>query len=156
MEGAKHLLLLVQTWWPWCFPLPSSKIMPKHDEDMGGIGNINISRQLGLVRIYLSQWPIQTHDYALQNSPFRKRVRPSAAWRIIVNKIKVCLFLFKKLHCHVAEIVSHRETLGNRTHLLIWSCWKPAARGDHGVGFFFLGVLLLCVAGCVVHEVMVG
>jgi hypothetical protein len=77
--------LLVQTWWPWCSPPPSSEIMPKHDEDMGGTGEKNIGGQLGLVRIYSMQRPNKSHDNSLQNSPFRKRARPSAAWRIIVN-----------------------------------------------------------------------
>jgi hypothetical protein len=60
-------------------PAPSSKIMPKHDEDMGGTGEKNIGRQLGLVRIYSTQWPNKTHDNSFQNSPFRKKARPSAA-----------------------------------------------------------------------------
>jgi hypothetical protein len=44
--------------------------------------------QLGLVRIYSTQQAIKTLDNSLQNSPFWKRARPSAACRIIVNKIK--------------------------------------------------------------------
>jgi hypothetical protein len=60
-------------------PTPSSEIMPKHDEDMGGTGEKNIGGQLGLVRIYLTQWPYKTHDNSLQNSPFWKQARPSAA-----------------------------------------------------------------------------
>ena len=43
-------------------PHLSSKIMPKHDEDMGGTGEKNIGGQLGLVRIYSTQRPIKTHD----------------------------------------------------------------------------------------------
>jgi hypothetical protein len=31
---------------------PQSEIMPKHDEDMGGISQKNIGGQLGLVSIY--------------------------------------------------------------------------------------------------------
>ena len=46
-------------------PPPSSEIMPKHDEDMGGIGEKNIGGQLGLVRIYLTQRTIKTHDNLL-------------------------------------------------------------------------------------------
>jgi hypothetical protein len=53
--------------------------MPKHDEDMGGTGEKNISGQLGLVRIYSMQLPNKTHDNSLQNSPFWKQARPSAA-----------------------------------------------------------------------------
>jgi hypothetical protein len=53
--------------------------MPKHDEDMGGTGKKNIGGQLGLVRIYSMQRPNKTHDNSLQNSPFLKRARPSAA-----------------------------------------------------------------------------
>jgi len=53
--------------------------MPKHDEDMGGTGEKNTGGQLGLVRIYSTQWPNKTHDNSLQNSPFRKQARPSAA-----------------------------------------------------------------------------
>jgi hypothetical protein len=60
-------------------PTPSSEIMPKHDEDMGGTGKNNIGGQLGLVRIYLTQRPNNTHDNSLQNSPFWKQARPSAA-----------------------------------------------------------------------------
>jgi hypothetical protein len=48
-------------------PPPSSEIMPKHDEDMGGIGGKNIDGQLGLVRIYSTQRPIKTHYNSLQN-----------------------------------------------------------------------------------------
>jgi hypothetical protein len=58
--------------------------MQKHDEDMGGIGEKNIGGQLGLARIYSTQWPIKRHDNSLQNSPFWKRAHPSAAFRIIV------------------------------------------------------------------------
>ena len=46
-------------------PPPSSEIMPKHDEDMGGIGEKNIGGQLGLVRIYSTQQTIKTHDNSL-------------------------------------------------------------------------------------------
>jgi len=53
--------------------------MLKHDEDMGGTGEKNIGGQLGLVRIYSTQRPNKTHDNSLQNSPFWKQVRPSAA-----------------------------------------------------------------------------
>ncbi len=59
-------------------PTPSSEIMPKHDEDMGGTGEKNIGGQLGLVRIYSTQQPNKTHNNSLQNSPFRKQARPSA------------------------------------------------------------------------------
>jgi hypothetical protein len=48
-------------------PPPSSEIMAKYDEDMGGIGKMNIGGQLWLVRIYSTQWPIKTHDNSLQN-----------------------------------------------------------------------------------------
>jgi hypothetical protein len=72
-------------------PTPSSEIMPKHDENMGGTGEKNIGEQLGLVRIYSTQQPIKTHDNSLQNSPFWKRTRPSDACRIFVNKIKSML-----------------------------------------------------------------
>ncbi len=57
-------------------------------------------------------------------------------------------FHFKKLHCHVAEIVRHRATLGDRTHLLFWSRWKPAAGGDHGVSVFLGVCCLLFVVAC--------
>jgi hypothetical protein len=61
-------------------PTPSSEIIPKHDEDMGGTSEKNIGGQLGLVRIYSTQQPNKTHDNSLvQNSPFRKQARPSAA-----------------------------------------------------------------------------
>ncbi len=63
-------------------PTPSSEIMPKHDEDMGGTGEKNIGEQLGLVSIYSTQQPIKTHG---------KRTRPSDACRIFVNKIKSML-----------------------------------------------------------------
>jgi len=53
--------------------------MPKLDEDMGGTGEKNIGGQLGLVRIYSTQRPNKTHHNSLQNSPFRKQARPSAA-----------------------------------------------------------------------------
>jgi hypothetical protein len=56
----------------------------KHDEDMGGIGEKNIGGQLGLARIYSTQWPIKKHDNSLQNSPFWKQAHPSAAFRIVV------------------------------------------------------------------------
>jgi hypothetical protein len=46
--------------------------MPKHDEDMGGIGEKNIGGQLGLARIYSTQRPIIKHDNSQQNSPFWK------------------------------------------------------------------------------------
>jgi hypothetical protein len=39
--------------------------MPKHDEDMGGIGEKNIGRQLGIVLIYSMQRPNKTHDKSL-------------------------------------------------------------------------------------------
>ena len=48
-------------------PPPSSEIMPKHDEDMGGISKKNVGRQLGLVRIYLTQRSIKIHENSLQN-----------------------------------------------------------------------------------------
>jgi hypothetical protein len=66
--------------------LPPSlfEIMRKHDEDMGGNGEKNVGRQLGLASIYSTQWPIKRHDNSLQNSPFWKQARPSAAFRIIV------------------------------------------------------------------------
>jgi len=63
---------------------------------------------------------------------------------------------FKKLHHRVAEIVHHRATSGDRTHLLFWSRWKPTAGGDHGVGCCCLCCLLCCArsffmcAACVV------
>ncbi len=38
-----------------------SKIMPKHDEDEGDIGERNIGGQLGLVRIDSTQQPIKKH-----------------------------------------------------------------------------------------------
>jgi hypothetical protein len=37
------------------------KIMPKHGEDGGDIGEINIGGQLGLVRIDSTQRPIKKH-----------------------------------------------------------------------------------------------
>ena len=52
---------------------PLSKIMPKHDEDMGGISKNNIGGQLGLVRIYSTQRLIKTHDNSLQNLPFQSK-----------------------------------------------------------------------------------
>jgi hypothetical protein len=66
--------------------LPPSlfKIMRKHDEDMWGNGKKNVGGQLGLASIYSTQRPIKRHDNSLQNSPFRKRARLSAAFRIIV------------------------------------------------------------------------
>ena len=68
---------------------------------------------------------------------------------------------FKKLHHRVAEIVHHRATSGDRTHLLFWSRWKPTAGGDHGVGCclccwlccarsFFYVCMMLCAACCLV------
>jgi hypothetical protein len=59
-------------------PTPSSEI-PKHDEDMEGTGENNIGGQLGSVRIYSTQRSNKTHNNSLQNSPFRKQARPSAA-----------------------------------------------------------------------------
>jgi hypothetical protein len=58
--------------------------MQKHDEDMKGIGEKNIGRQLGLALIYSTQQPIKRHNNSLQNSPFWKQAHPSAAFRIIV------------------------------------------------------------------------
>jgi hypothetical protein len=52
-------------------------------------------------------------------------------------------FQFTTLHPRVAEIVRHRATLGNRTHLLFLSRWKLAAGGDHGVSVCFSCVLLV-------------
>ncbi len=40
-----------------------SEIMPKHDEDGGDIGEINIGGQLGLVRVDLTQRPIKNYMY---------------------------------------------------------------------------------------------
>jgi len=60
-------------------PTTLSKIMPKHDEDMGGTGEKNNGGQLGLVCIYSTQRPNKTHNNSLQNSLFRKQARPSAA-----------------------------------------------------------------------------
>ena len=65
------------------------------------------------------------------------------------------LISLKKMHRRVAEIVRHCAMLGDHTRLLIRSLWKPAAGGDHGDNVF-LGVLLVCVVGCVVQKVMVG
>jgi hypothetical protein len=39
--------------------------MPKHDEDMGGIGKNFFGGQLGLVLIYSMQRPNKTHDNSL-------------------------------------------------------------------------------------------
>ncbi len=61
--------LLTQTWWPWR-PPPLSKIMSKHDEDMGYIGKKNISVQLWLVRVDSTQRMIKKHVYSLKNIPF--------------------------------------------------------------------------------------
>jgi hypothetical protein len=77
---------------------------------------------------------------------------------------------FKKLHCRVAEIVHHRATAGDCTHLLLRSRWKPTAGGI--MVLVFLCVLLVlfgelctqlfcmcaaCVICCIVqHEVTVG
>jgi len=49
------------------------------------------------------------------------------------------------MHCRVAEIKVDRTMYGDRTHLLIWSRWKLAAGGIHGVGVFY--VLLFVVVG---------
>ncbi len=43
-----------------------SKIMPKHDEDKGDIGEKNIDGQLGLVRIDSTQRLIKKHTYELK------------------------------------------------------------------------------------------
>jgi hypothetical protein len=62
-------------------PPPAAEKMPKHDEGMGGISKTNIGGELGLVRIYSTQRPIETRDNSLQNSPFW-------ACRIKENKIE--------------------------------------------------------------------
>jgi len=60
----------------------------------------------------------------------------------------MCYFHFTKLHRRVAKIVHHRVTSGDRTHLLFWSCWKPAAGGDHGVSVFLSVCCLLFAVLC--------
>jgi hypothetical protein len=40
-------------------PLPGPKIMPKHDEDLDGIGKKNIGGQLGSVHVYSTQLRIK-------------------------------------------------------------------------------------------------
>jgi hypothetical protein len=45
-----------------------SEIMPKHDGDGGDIGEKNIGRRLGLVRIDLMQGPIKKHIYKEQKN----------------------------------------------------------------------------------------
>jgi hypothetical protein len=50
--------------------------MPKHDEDMGGIGEKNIGGQLGLALIYSTQRPNKKQDNSLQNSPFLEASAP--------------------------------------------------------------------------------
>ena len=115
--------------------------MPKHDEDMGG--------QTGLVRVDKTQRTIKKHVYSFKKHTFCQRACWSAACGTKIYKIKNVLISLKKLHRRVSEILRHRETSGNHTHQLIWSRWKPAAGGDHGVGVFFR-CCLFCVFGCVV------
>jgi hypothetical protein len=63
--------------------------MPKHDEEGGNIGKKQICGQLRLVRVDLTQRPIN-------------RACCSRAYRIIVNKIKGQFVSRKKIHCRVA------------------------------------------------------
>ena len=86
------------------------------------------------------------HRYLLKKHTFCPHARRSAAYRIIVNKIKEKLVSHKKLHRRVAVIDIDRATYGDRTHLLNWSRWKPAGGGDHGVGVFWklCGVVVVC------------
>ena len=83
-----HATLLLETWWPWR-PSLLSKFMPKHDEEGGDIGEKQICGQLRLVRVDLTQRPIN-------------RACCSMAYRIIVNKIKEQFVSRKKIHCRVA------------------------------------------------------
>ncbi len=53
----------------------------------------------------------------------------------------------KKLHRLVVVIDIDRATYSNHTHLLNWSHWKPAGRGDHGVSVFWKLCGVCC--GCV-------
>jgi hypothetical protein len=61
-------------------PTPSSEIMPKHDEDMGGTGEKYIGGQLELVRIYSTQRPNKKHTIIHYKTQFfgskRARQRP--------------------------------------------------------------------------------
>ena len=80
-------MLLTQTWWPWR-PPPLSKIMSKHDEDMGYIGKKNISVQLWLVRVDSTQRMIKKHVYSLKKHTFCQHARWSAARGTSSYKIK--------------------------------------------------------------------
>ena len=52
------------------------------------------------------------------------------------------------MHPRVAEMVRHCATLGNHTHLIIWSRWKLAAGGDHDFGVLLGELCVLFVVSC--------
>jgi hypothetical protein len=77
--------LLTQTWRPWC-PPPLSKIMSKkHDEDMGYIGKKNISVQLWLVRVDLTQRMIKKHVYSLRKHTFCQRTDQLRVEQVVIK-----------------------------------------------------------------------
>ncbi len=128
-------------------PPPLFEIMSKHYEDSSGIGK-NIRGKLRLVRVVLMQRQKKKHEQSFQKFTFSPQARWSTACRKIVNKIKVKLVSGIKMHQCVADIGIDCPTYRDHTHLSIWSCWKPAGGGDHGVAvflFFLCCVLVLCL-----------
>jgi hypothetical protein len=89
------------------------------------------------------QWTNKNYRYSLKKHNFCPHARRSAAYRIIVNKIKEKLVSRKKLNRRVTVINIDCATYNNCTHLLNWSRWKPEGGGDHGVGVF--GSCAVCV-----------
>jgi hypothetical protein len=51
-------------------PPPLTKIMPKHDENLGGIGKKTLTDSWGQCVIDLMQRPKKKHKYSIKNIPF--------------------------------------------------------------------------------------
>ena len=85
---------------------------------------------------------------------FCQQAHQSAAYRIIVNKIREHIFSHKQMHCPFAEIVIGWAMYGDRSHLWNWSRWKPAAGCGHGAGVFLMCLLVVSFVLCT--RVMVG
>jgi hypothetical protein len=127
--------------------------MPKHNEDSGGIGEKYICGLLGSVRVDSMQRPKKKHRYSLKKHTFCPSARQSAAYKIIVNKIKKQLVSCKKIASpYCGDRYRSRDV--RRSHSPVKS--KPLEVGGRGRSWCWCflkvarcGVLWLCVVGSI-------
>jgi hypothetical protein len=125
-------------------PSPLVRNMSKHDEDMG-YRQKNISVQLGLVRVDLTQRTIKKHMYSLKKHTFCQHALWSAAHGTSSYTIKNELLSIKKNASPCCGDCASPCDIGRLHSPIILKPLEADGRGDHGVVFLCVLLVLFVV-----------